>query len=95
MAAANQPTVVTATAAARSFSDLLARVRYRSEEFIVSKAGEPMCRIVPFTRTAVRSTAATLARVVALLPKPDAEYLKQVESVAKRQPKAPRAPWGR
>lgn len=90
-------TTISATAAARNFSDLLARVRYRNEEFVVEKAGEEMCRILPLSSHAPRggSTAAELARIIGKLPKPDARYSDEVERVARRQPKAPKSPWGR
>lgn len=41
------PQKISATEASRSFSDLLNRVKYAGEEFLVEKAGVPFCRIVP------------------------------------------------
>jgi antitoxin (DNA-binding transcriptional repressor) of toxin-antitoxin stability system len=85
---------ISATAAARGFSKLVASVHYQGEAYVVEKGGEPVCQIVP-VRAPHRSTAEELARIVARLPKPDAGYSKQVETVARRQPKVPRSPWGR
>ena len=86
-------TSISATQAARSFSDILARVRYRGEEFLIEKGGEPVCRLTP-VRVAAR-TARQLASIIGSLPKPDAQYLKEVERVSKRQPKVPKSRWGR
>jgi hypothetical protein len=38
---------ISATEAARTFSDILNRVRYRGEAFVVERGGEPVCRISP------------------------------------------------
>ena len=40
-------TRVSATEAVRTFSDLLNRIRYRGEEFVVERAGEAVCRMTP------------------------------------------------
>ena len=40
-------TSVTATELARKLGDLLARVRYRHESFIVERNGKPIARMVP------------------------------------------------
>ena len=84
---------VSATEAARTFSDLVNRVRYRGESFVVERAGEPVCRIAP--ATTIRRTLADLVRVLESLPAPDAAYLDVVTKATKRQPKLPRSAWGR
>ena len=53
---------VSATQAVRQFSDLLNRVRYRGEEFIIERGGEPMCTISP-----LKPPTCTGAELVALL----------------------------
>jgi prevent-host-death family protein len=87
-------TAISATQAARSFSDLLARVRYRGEEVVVEKGGKPICRVTP-VRIAPRSTAQDLARALATLPRPDREYFDHVERAVRRQGKVPKSPWAR
>ena len=84
---------VTATEAARTFADLLNRVRYRGESFVVERAGEPVCRISP--ATARRCTLADLVRVVESLRPAGPGFADAVEKARKRQPKLPRNPWGR
>lgn len=86
---------ISATKAAREFSDLLARVRYRGEEFVIEKGGKPMCQVLPVRSAVSGSTAADLALTVGKFTKPDPDYLKAVERVARRQPRAPKSPWRR
>ena len=84
---------ISATAMARSFSDVLNRVRYRGESFVVERGGEAMCRIVP--AAPARCTVADLVRALRSAPRPDAAYFDAVEKMTKRQTKLPRGPWGR
>ncbi len=85
---------ISATEAARSLSDLLNRVRYRGESFVVERGGEAVCRIIPAGPP--RCTVAELVRALKAAPRPDAEYLDTVEDVAKKQPRlSKRDPWAR
>jgi antitoxin (DNA-binding transcriptional repressor) of toxin-antitoxin stability system len=86
-------TRISATHAARAFSDLLNRVRYRGEEFIVERGGEPVCQIVP-ARPAVR-TVADLVQLLRTVPRPDDEYIDILEDITKNQPSLPPSPWPR
>lgn len=88
-------TSLSATQAAREFSNMLARVRYRGEEFVIEKGGEPMCRILPLSGALPSSTAAQLASIIGRFPKPDPDYLRQIERAVRNQPKAPKSPWER
>jgi antitoxin (DNA-binding transcriptional repressor) of toxin-antitoxin stability system len=85
---------VSATEAVRTFSDLLNRIRYRGEEFIVERAGEPVCRMTP----AAPTKGLSLRDLVSLLretPEPDAGYASDVRRAARSQGRPPRSPWGR
>lgn len=87
-------THVSATEAVRSFSDLLNRIRYRGEEFVVERAGEPICRMTP----AAPAKTISLRDLVSLLreiPKADAGYASDVRRAARSQGRPPRSPWGR
>ena len=84
---------LTATQAARRFSDLLNRVRYRGEEFVIERGGEPICRIIPARPS--RFTVADLVRLLRSAPKPDRGYWEILEKVKKRQPALPKSPWRR
>lgn len=87
-------TKVSATEAVRTFSDLLNRIRYRGEEFIVERAGEPVCRMTP-AGPAKTLTFRDLASLLREIPKPDAGYASDVRRAARSQGRPPRSPWGR
>ena len=86
-------THISATHAARTFSDLINRVRYRGEEFIVERGGEPVCQIIP-AHPVVR-TVADLVQLLRTIPKPDEEYWEILEDITKHQPPLPPSPWQR
>jgi antitoxin (DNA-binding transcriptional repressor) of toxin-antitoxin stability system len=76
---------ISATDAARRFSEVVNRGRYRNETFVVKRGGEPVCEIVP-----VRGKTFTGRDFVGLLrslPHPDKEYLDTVEKHVRSQPK--------
>jgi antitoxin (DNA-binding transcriptional repressor) of toxin-antitoxin stability system len=87
-------THVSATEAVRTFSDLLNRIRYRAEEFVVERAGEPVCRMTP-AAPAKRLTLRDLASLLREIPKPDADYASDVRRATRSQGRLPRSPWGR
>jgi antitoxin (DNA-binding transcriptional repressor) of toxin-antitoxin stability system len=77
------------TEAVRTFSDLLKRIQYRGEEFVVERAGEPVCRMTPaapIKRLSFRDLAALLREI----PKPDAGSAADVRSAARSQGRLPR-----
>lgn len=84
---------ISATEAARSLSELLNRVRYRGESFVVERGGVAVCRIVP--AGPARCTVADLVRVLKAAPTPDPEYLDAVDRLTRNQPKLPKGPWER
>jgi antitoxin (DNA-binding transcriptional repressor) of toxin-antitoxin stability system len=85
---------ISATQAARSFSDVVARVRYQGEEFIVEKGGEAVCKISPLpSGSSVNSTIGDVLQLLAQLPPVDAEYRKAVTAITRKQGKMPRSPW--
>ena len=83
---------ITATEAARSFSDLLSRVRYAGESFLVVRNGEVMCRIEP-AGDARRTTVGDLLDALENAPASDREFADDVEKAQKKQPRLPRSPW--
>ena len=87
-------TRVSATEAARTFSDLLNRIRYRGDEFVIERGGEPICRMVPAT-TSSNLTMRQLADLLRDLPVPDRGYAADVRSASRHQARLPRSPWGR
>ena len=85
---------VSATEAVRGFSDLLNRIVYRGEEFVVERGGEAVCRMTPAAAPR-RLTLKELARLLREIPGPDAGFASDVRRAVKRQGALPRARWGR
>jgi prevent-host-death family protein len=77
---------ILATEAARRFSEVVNRVRYRNESFVVKRGGEPVCEIVPVR--AKTFTGRDSVKLLRTLPHPDKEYLGTVEKHVRNQPKA-------
>ena len=84
---------ISATEAARRFSEMLNRVRYRNETFVVKRGGEAICEIVPARSTTF--TGRDLVELLRSLPHPDKEYLDSVERHVRKQPKAEKSKWPR
>jgi antitoxin (DNA-binding transcriptional repressor) of toxin-antitoxin stability system len=87
-------TRVSATEAVRTFSDLLNRIRYRGEEFVVERGGETICRMTPAAAPA-RLTLRELAALLQELPQTDARFAADVRRASRKQGRLPRSPWGR
>jgi antitoxin (DNA-binding transcriptional repressor) of toxin-antitoxin stability system len=84
---------ISATEAARNFSALMNRVRYRGESFVVERSGQPICEIL-LARPA-KFSGAELASLLPSLPTPDAEYLTIVEELIVKQPAVAESGWQR
>jgi len=84
---------VSATEAARRFSDLLNRVRYRGETFIIERGGEPVGELRPASPR--RMTGADLAFLLRSLPPVDDGFAEAVEEGIRNQPSLPESPWER
>jgi antitoxin (DNA-binding transcriptional repressor) of toxin-antitoxin stability system len=84
---------ISATKAARSFSELMNRVRYRGESFVVERGGHPICEILPAKPP--KFTGAELAKLLRSLPKLDEDYLALVEEVVTNQPPVAKSGWQR
>ncbi len=84
---------LSATQAARTFSDLLNRVRYRGEVFVIERGGEPVCEISPVKPP--RFTGADLLALLRSLPKPDAGFWDAVEEATRQESGVPESPWER
>jgi antitoxin (DNA-binding transcriptional repressor) of toxin-antitoxin stability system len=90
--AGSTKTHVTATEAARKFSEILNRVAYKGESFVVERGGHAVCEIRPAANSR-EFTAADFIKMMKTAPRPDDQYFDDVEEVIKnRQPVAP-SPW--
>jgi antitoxin (DNA-binding transcriptional repressor) of toxin-antitoxin stability system len=82
---------ISVTEAARSFSELMNRVRYRGESFVVERGGKPICEILPAKPP--KLSGADLASLLRSLPRPDEEYLTVVEKLIAKQPTVVDSGW--
>lgn len=77
------PRTISATEAARHFSDLVNRVGYRGERYVIERGGKPMCELVP---AGVRGfTGADFLALLDTLPRPDGAFLDAVEALTRTQ----------
>jgi hypothetical protein len=83
--------IISATRAARSFSELLDRVYYRGESFVIERGGELVCEMARVRPP--RFTGSDFLSVVRSLPKPDPQYWKGVEEATKQRSTIPESPW--
>jgi len=86
-------TSVTATEAARRFSDLLNRVRYRGDSFVIVRGGEAVARLSPAVDRP-RATVRSLFELLGSLDVPDPDFADDLERIQAEQPAMPEAPWG-
>lgn len=82
---------ISATKAARSFSDLINRVHYRGEIFIIERGGEPICHIIP--TPSPKCTVTDFIQLLHNAPKPDDEFLQLIEDLTQHQPSLPPNLW--
>lgn len=83
---------VTATEAARRFSDLLNRVRYAGESFVIIRGGEEIGQLVP-APPARPVTLRGLLDILASEGAPDPELADDLEAIQREQPALGEAPW--
>jgi prevent-host-death family protein len=82
---------ISATDARRRFSEILDRVKYRDETFVVKRRGAPICEII-----AVRTgtfTGRDLVELLRSLPHPGKDYLNAVERHVRKQPRVEKSRW--
>jgi prevent-host-death family protein len=83
---------VTATDAARRFSDLLNRVRYAGESFVIVRGGEEIGQLVP-AEPNHPLTLRGLLEVLASEGAPDPEFADDLEAIQSEQPSVGETPW--
>lgn len=91
--ALKRTSTISATQAARTFANLLDRIRDGGEAFVIERSGEPICEMSPVKPP--RFTGADLSALLRSLPKPDAGFWDAVEEGARQQPAVPDSPWER
>ncbi len=83
---------VTATEAARQFSDLLNRVRYEGETFVITRGGEEIGQLSP-TSPDRPMTLRGLFEILKRESSPDPDFADDLETIQRDQPPAGEAPW--
>lgn len=84
---------ISASDAARGFSELLNRVHYRHESFIIARGGKAIGELVPVAPPPF--TIADLAKLLRTLPRPDDDYVRLTEELLAQQPNIAKSPWPR
>jgi antitoxin (DNA-binding transcriptional repressor) of toxin-antitoxin stability system len=83
---------ISATEAARNFSDLLNTVHFRGEKFVIEKNGKPFARISPIERPRKIAYLGDLETLLQMLPKlaDDIDaFSADLEEIAEHQPPIP------
>jgi prevent-host-death family protein len=83
---------ISATELARRLGDVLGRVRYRGESFVVERNGQPIARLTPMA-TSSDSTALEGLRAWREAAPPDPKLARDLERV-NRADRPPQNPWG-
>lgn len=82
---------MSATELARNLGDVLGRIRYRGDSFLVERNGEPVARVVPL----VERPTATLGEAVEgwrAAGEPDPDFADALEDVG-AEDRPPEDPW--
>jgi hypothetical protein len=85
---------ISATEAARNFSELVNRVHYRRQSFLVERGGQAVCEIRP-AYEATGFKGSDLARLLRSLPEAPTTYLDAVAEGVEHQPPADQTRWPR
>lgn len=85
-------TRISATELAKSLSDILNRVRYRGERFVIERNGELIASLAPAAPVS-GITMRELAALLAELPRPDEGFADDLEAIQSSQPKASIPEW--
>lgn len=83
---------VTATEAARNFSELLNRVRYGRESFVILRGGEEVGQLVPPPLSS-KATLRNLIEALERIPRPDPQFADDLEKIQAEQPPMGDSPW--
>ena len=86
-------TKITATELARNLSDILNRVRYRGERFIVERNGETVAVLAPDPSARKVRTVGEFVELMRTLPPVDDEFSDDLRQIRAMQGKLPSDPW--
>jgi prevent-host-death family protein len=85
---------LSATEVARNFADVVNRVRYRGEEFMIEKGGEPVARLSPVSAVQPTGTVGDLLRLAEKLGT-DPAFADELDEIIRQdnQPLGLPNPW--
>ena len=83
---------ISATDLSRSLSDVLSRVRYREEKFVIERNGETIALLSPLG-PGRRTTMRQLVELLKDIPRPDDGFADDVEALRASQQQAELPPW--
>jgi prevent-host-death family protein len=82
---------ISATELGRHLSDILNRVRYRHERFVVERNGEAIATLAPVVRSDF--TFEDFIELLKRAPRPDDQFAGDLEAVQAEQPPASMPEW--
>ncbi len=83
---------ITSTEAVRNFSELLNNIRYRGDQYTVTRGGKPAAAIVPVEQSVNRCVLGNLQEIFRSLPRLDPDddtFASDVMFAVNAQPAAP------
>ena len=83
---------ISATRAGRSFSELLNRVRYQGDTFVIVRNGEEVGRLEPVAAKRPKTLKQLLEMLETIGP-PDEDFARDLEEIHRSQPALPESPW--
>jgi len=83
---------ISATQAARNFSDLLNRVHYLGDSFVIVRDGEEVGRLEPMVSKPT-TTFRELVELVRSMGPSDEDFAEDLEDIHWNQPPLPDDPW--
>ena len=86
-------TRVTATELARNLSDILNRIRYQGEEFVVERGGEPIADLGPVAQHSRGIMVSELVSRLGDLAIPGEGFADDLAAVQEEQPRAEVREW--
>ncbi len=84
---------ISAAQLATNITDIMNRVRYQSEQFIIEQDGEPIAALTPTPSPRKTTTFQELADALRDIPSPDPGFADDVEAIQRSQPPAWDSTW--
>lgn len=83
---------ITATQAVREFSELLNKIKFKGDHYIIERSGKPVARMEPIKEANTTKTLKELKSLLKELPRLDDEldaFAADLEDIWKNQPPLP------